>query len=293
LKGTYPEDLLQKEIEQIISRPLREIKECVLGLLPHIPEDILHALSTDRRKTVRLLAAHLHSLLLEAEREKDRLQKMMRYEKDLFASGYRFIAGVDEAGVAPLAGPVVAAAAMLPQNYFLNGLNDSKRILASEKRETLAAQLKKDAIGWACGSAEPEEIDRWNIYRASLLAMSRAVRALAKTPDFVLVDARTIPHCTIPQKAIVHGDALSVSIAAASLIAKTTRDRHMREMDTLFPGYGFASHKGYPTPEHLKALQKLGPLPIHRRSFAPVRQSLQTDPRQKAFFAVTGPEDDA
>lgn len=281
-----------KKIDHMISRPLNEIREYVLGLRPPVPEDIIHILSQDQRKTVRLLAAQLRNINLDAAKEKERLQKMMRYEKDLFASGYRLIAGVDEAGVAPLAGPVVAAAAILPQGYFLKDLNDSKKITNAEKREHLAAQLKQDALCWACGFAEPAEIDRWNIYRADLLAMSRAVNSLAKTPDFILVDARTIPHCTIPQKAIVHGDALSASIAAASLIAKTTRDRHMCEMDKKYPGYGFSSHKGYPTPEHLQALRKMGPLPIHRRSFGPVQKSLQIDPCQKTFFTETDPEAD-
>jgi ribonuclease HII len=292
LRDTLREDPLGKEIDHIISRPMKEIREYVLGLLPPVPEAIIHTLSKDHRKTVRFLAAHLQKVTLGAAREKERLHKMMRYERDLFSAGYRVIAGVDEAGVAPLAGPVVAAAAILPRAYFLKDLNDSKKILASEKREKLATQLKQDAICWACGFAEPGEIDRWNIYRASLLAMSRAVNSLAKTPDFILVDARTIPHCPVPQKAIVHGDALSASIAAASLIAKTTRDRHMCEMDKKYPGYGFASHKGYPTPDHIQALREMGPLPIHRRSFGPVRKSLGIDPRQKGLFAEFDPEAD-
>lgn len=290
LISAFREDSLGKEIEAIISKPLREVKEHVMGLLPRIPEEIIRALSKDRRKTARQLAEHLVSLSRKTECEKERLQKMMRYENDLFSSGCRLIAGVDEAGVAPLAGPVVAAAAILPQDYFLEGLNDSKKIPASGKREMLATRIKQEAVCWACGVADPEEIDRWNIYRSSLLAMSRAVKTLAKTPDFILVDARTIPHCSVPQKAIVHGDALSASIAAASLIAKTTRDRLMCEMDCMYPGYGFASHKGYPTPQHLKALRELGPLPIHRKSFSPVRDSLRIDPCQKALFTETFPE---
>jgi ribonuclease HII len=173
---------------------------------------------------------------------------------------------------------------VLPPGYTLNGLNDSKKIPTMKKRDILAERIKLDAVCWASGFAEVEEIDRLNVYRSGLLAMSRAVAALPEKPEYILVDARTIPHCSIPQKAIVHGDALSASIAAASLIAKTTRDRYMLEMDRAYSGYGFAAHKGYPTPDHLRALQRLGPLPIHRKSFAPVREALQMDPVQRPLF---------
>jgi ribonuclease HII len=164
------------------------------------------------------------------------------------------VAGVDEAGMAPLAGPVVAGAVILPQNYKLRGLNDSKKILDPEKRDELAAQIKQDAFCWSVGFAEVEEIDKINIYHAGLLAMQRAVAGLSSQPDFILVDARKIPNCTTPQRGIIRGDALSASIAAASIIAKTTRDAHMLELDRLYSGYGLASHKGYPTPEHCRAL---------------------------------------
>jgi ribonuclease HII len=163
-------------------------------------------------------------------------------------------------------------------------LNDSKKILKESKREYLAARIKQEAISWAVGRTEAEEIDRINIYQSGLLAMRRAVEGLHLAPDYVLVDARSIPHCSHPQKGIIHGDALSASIAAASIIAKTTRDIHMAEMDRLYPGYGFASHKGYPTPDHLKVLKERGALPIHRKTFAPVREALSTHLRQKALF---------
>ena len=201
------------------------------------------------------------------------------------------VAGVDEAGMAPLAGPVVAGAVILPQNYKLRGLNDSKKILDPEKRDELAAQIKQDAFCWSVGFAEVEEIDKINIYHAGLLAMQRAVAGLNSQPDFILVDARKIPNCTTPQRGIIRGDALSASIAAASIIAKTTRDAHMLELDRLYSGYGLASHKGYPTPEHCRALKELGALPIHRRSFARVRQALGLDPIQTELFGDPDAED--
>jgi ribonuclease HII len=186
--------------------------------------------------------------------------------------------------MAPLAGPVVAAAVILPQDYKLVGLNDSKKILDEAKREAMAAEIKRDALCWAVGRAEVEEIDRLNIYHAGLLAMRRAIEGLTVKPDFALVDARRIPECPCPQRGIVHGDLLSASIAAASIVAKTTRDAHMAELDKQYPGYGLASHKGYPTPAHYKALNELGVLPIHRRSFAPIRQALGLDPVQTEMF---------
>jgi len=174
---------------------------------------------------------------------------------------------------------------VVPQNYKLRGLNDSKKILDPEMREELAAQIKQDAVCWSFGFAEVEEIDKINIYHAGLLAMQRAVNGLNCAPDFVLVDARKIPHCPAPQRGIIRGDALSASIAAASIIAKTTRDAHMLEMDALYQGYGFASHKGYPTPEHCRALKELGAVAIHRRSFGRVREALGLDPIQTEMFA--------
>jgi ribonuclease HII len=186
--------------------------------------------------------------------------------------------------MAPLAGPVVAGAVILPRNYKLRGLNDSKKILDPTKRDELAAQIKSDAVCWSVGFADVEEIDRINIYHAGLLAMQRAFEGLSFSPDFVLVDARKIPNCPTPQRGIIRGDALSASIAASSIIAKTTRDAHMLELDQMYEGYGFASHKGYPTPEHCRALKELGALPIHRRSFARVRQALGLDPIQEELF---------
>jgi len=215
---------------------------------------------------------------------KTRPGSLLRFERELWKKGVQLIAGVDEAGVGPLAGPVVAAAVILPRDYRLRGLNDSKKIASEKRREDLAACIKRDAIAWALGRAEVREIDLYNIYHAGLLAMRRAVDGLPFAPDHLLVDARQIPACAIPQRGIVRGDALSASIAAASIIAKTTRDAYMRELDHLYPGYGFASHKGYPTAEHLRILKQRGALPVHRRTFAPVRSVLGLSPVQGRLF---------
>ena len=232
----------------------------------------------------RQLARRIRERYRENRAEGQRLHFLLRFEIELWANGYGLVAGVDEAGMAPLAGPVVAGAVILPQNYKLRGLNDSKKILDPEKRDELAVQIKQDAICWSVGIAEVEEIDKINIYHAGLLAMQRAVQGLSCIPDFILVDARKIPNCQVPQRGIIRGDALSASIAAASIIAKTTRDAHMLELDQVYSGYGLATHKGYPTPEHCRLLKARGALPIHRRSFARVREALGLDPIQPELF---------
>ncbi len=208
---------------------------------------------------------------------------LLKFEKELWGEGVALIAGVDEAGVGPLAGPVVAGAVILPREFGLRDLNDSKK-LGQKTRRDLSVEIKTGALAWAVGIAEVEEIDRLNIYRAGLLAMRRAVCGLSRRPDFILVDARTIPDCEIGQRGIIRGDELSASIAAASIIAKTTRDAIMVELDREFPGYGFASHKGYATPEHFRALRERGALPVHRRSFRPVREALGIEPVQNPLF---------
>ena len=182
-------------------------------------------------------------------------------------------AGVDEAGRGPLAGPVIAAAVVLDRRRTIRGLADSKT-LSNKQRERLAAEIKRRAAAWAIGRAEVDEIDRLNILQASLLAMQRAVHALPEPPDLALVDGRHSPQLTCRVRAFVRGDARIRAISAASILAKVTRDAIMRDLDSLYPGYGFARHKGYPTRVHFAALAKLGACPVHRRSFAPVRQAL-------------------
>jgi len=271
-------------VEDLLSKSIPELRELFLERLRPVPKGLLEALEVDTRQGAHHLAKRIRGRYRTNRSEGQRLHTLLRFEIELWAQGYSLVAGVDEAGMAPLAGPVVAGAVILPQNYKLRGLNDSKKILDHEMREELAAQIKQDAVCWSYGFAEVEEIDRINIYHAGLLAMQRAVQGLTCLPDFVLVDARRIPQCPSPQRGIIHGDALSASIAAASIIAKTTRDAHMLELDTLYAGYGFASHKGYPTPEHCRALKDLGALPIHRRSFGRVREVLGLDPIQNVLF---------
>jgi ribonuclease HII len=200
-----------------------------------------------------------------------RLRCTLRYEKKAWESGARLVAGVDEVGRGSLFGCVVAAAVILDPGYRVRGLRDSK-LLLPERREVLAQRIREHAVAWAVAAVDAARIDQINIYQASRAAMRDAVMALAPTPDHLLIDALKI-ECELPQDAIIHGDALSASIAAASILAKVERDRMMCEWDAVFPQYGLASHKGYSTPKHLAALRELGPTPLHRQSFAPVWQN--------------------
>lgn len=184
------------------------------------------------------------------------------------------IAGVDEAGRGPLAGPVVAAAVILDPMRPIQGLRDSKK-LTEEQRERLAPLIRERALDWSVAHATVEEIDELNILQATMLAMKRAVAGLTVRPNLVLVDGNRVPHLDIAVNAIVGGDDKIASISAASIIAKTTRDQWLVELDRRYPEYGFARHKGYGTPEHIAALRKYGPLPEHRKTFAPVRQILE------------------
>jgi len=278
-------------LEELLQKSIPELSELFIGRRRPVPKGLLEALEIDSRQGAKQLAKRIRGRYRSNRSEGQRLHVLLRFELELWTEGYSMVAGVDEAGMAPLAGPVVAGAVILPQNYKLRGLNDSKKILDPEKRDELAAQIKQDAFCWSVGFAEVEEIDKITIYHAGLLAMQRAVAGLNSQPDFILVDARKIPNCTTPQRGIIRGDALSASIAAASIIAKTTRDAHMLELDRLYSGYGLASHKGYPTPEHCRALKELGALPIHRRSFARVRQALGLDPIQTELFGDPDAED--
>jgi ribonuclease HII len=193
-------------------------------------------------------------------------ERFAPFEQRCREAGYCHICGVDEAGRGPLAGDVFAAAVLLPAAYDLPGLNDSKR-LAPKRREALFAQIQSQAVAWAVSSASVEEIEALNILQASLLAMRRAVAALHAPCDFALVDGNRLPALEIPGQAIIKGDSLCASIAAASILAKVSRDRAMAFHDAQYPGYGFAQHKGYGTKAHYEALATLGPCPIHRKSF--------------------------
>jgi ribonuclease HII len=271
-------------LDQLLAKSIPELKERFVDRERPVPKGLIEALESDARQGAQQLAKQIRERWRKNRAEGQRLHNLLRFEIELWAEGFNLVAGVDEAGMAPLAGPVIAAACILPRDYKLRGLNDSKQILDETLRYQLAKQIKADAIAWSVGRAEVEEIDQLNIYHAGLLAMRRAVEGLASQPDFVLVDARRIPYCTAPQRGIIKGDTLSASIAAASIIAKTTRDALMCEFDAVHPGYNFASHKGYPTPEHCRLLKELGAVSIHRRSFARVREVLGLDPIQTEMF---------
>jgi len=200
-----------------------------------------------------------------------RLRCTLRYEKRAWELGAKLVAGVDEVGRGSLFGCVVAAAVILDPAYRLRGLRDSK-LLPAERREVLAERIREHAVAWSVAAVDAGRIDQINIYQASRVAMREAVLQLAPAADHLLVDALKLD-CELPQNAIIHGDALSASIAAASILAKVERDRMMCEWDAVFPAYGLASHKGYSTPKHLAALREFGPTPLHRQSFAPVWQN--------------------
>jgi len=199
------------------------------------------------------------------------LRCTLKYEKLAWASGAKLVAGVDEVGRGSLFGPVVAAAVVLDSSYRIRGLRDSK-LLPAERREVLAERIREHAVAWSVAAVDAARIDQINIYQASRVAMQEAVSLLNPAADHLLIDAMKL-HCDLPQRAIIHGDALSASIAAASILAKVERDKMISAWDPVFPVYGLASNKGYSTAKHLAALREHGPSPLHRQSFAPVWQA--------------------
>ena len=206
------------------------------------------------------------------------MRKSPNFEEEaaLWRQGRRHIAGVDEVERGPLAGPVVAAAVVLSaemQPSWLHQVRDSKQV-SPKKREVLAEHIHVEAVAVGIGVIAPKEIDAWGIVPATKLAMCTAIKALEVPVDFLLIDAVGLPETNLPQKSIIKGDTLSLSIASASIVAKVHRDRLMAEYESVYPGYGFARHKGYPTPEHLNSLQQMGCCPIHRRSFGPVQKAV-------------------
>ena len=215
-----------------------------------------------------------------------RLRCTLKYEKIAWASGAKLVAGIDEVGRGSLFGPVVAAAVVLDPCYRIRGLRDSKLLLA-ERREVLSERIREHAVAWAIAAVDAARIDQINIYHASRLAMREAVLQLNPASDYLLIDAMRLD-CDLPQQAIIHGDALSASIAAASILAKVERDRMISEWDPVFPIYGLRSNKGYSTPKHLAALREHGPSPLHRQSFAPVWNA--PVPQEVLQFMLQDPE---
>ena len=241
-----------------------EIKKILQAATVQELPEFINTYSADERAGVRKLAETASRRLAALEQEKLRIEGLRVYERQY--GNYDYICGVDEAGRGPLAGPVVAGAVILPRDCRILYINDSKQ-LSEKKREELYDIILEQALSWSVGYASPERIDEINILQATYEAMREAIGRLACKPDILLNDAVTIPRVSIPQVPIVKGDAKSISIGAASIIAKVTRDRMMRDYDKIFPEYGFAGNKGYGSAEHMEALRKYGPAPIHRRSF--------------------------
>lgn len=245
---------------------LTELKKWLQEEGPFNEETLEDLLKRDRRKGARdLIRKRLNSLKRNRE-EEARLEKLIFYEKQLWDKGVKFIAGVDEAGRGPLAGPVVAAAVILPVNKKIYGARDSKQ-LTPPKREDLFLQIREEALCCSLGIVDVSYIDKFNIFRAGLEAMRRALVGLEIKPQHILTDAFTVPGISIHQSPLVKGDTLSLSVACASILAKVTRDKLMVDYHNQFPQYGFAQHKGYPTREHFEAIKKHGISPIHRHSF--------------------------
>ncbi|MET4788413.1 ribonuclease HII [Bradyrhizobium japonicum] len=241
-------------------------------------EQVLRA---DSRAGARAILASIDRRRFENRSEGQRLRKMLRFETSLWESGHRAVAGVDEAGMSPLAGPVSAAAVILKPGTRIIGIDDSKRLDAAA-REELAKEIKEKAESWSVAFVEVEEIDAINIYWAGIQAMQRAVQGLGETPQHLLIDAKQLKEIDIPQQPIIKGDSKSASIAAASILAKVERDAVMRMLDAHHPGYGFADHKGYPVKAHYEALARLGACAAHRRSFGPVRNVLGLTPMSRS-----------
>ncbi|WP_321383985.1 ribonuclease HII [uncultured Enterococcus sp.] len=247
---------------------IKEIREALKDIHSH-DDARLSSWAADERSGVQQALNQWERKMLKLEKEKALLQKLSIFENEAKAEGYRLIAGIDEVGRGPLAGPVVAAAVILPENCELLGVNDSKQ-LSLKKREELYEQIQTHAIAIGIGVVDHQEIDKINIYQASKKAMTIAVEDLEFVPDYLLIDAMEL-ELKVPQKKLIKGDARSVSIAAASIVAKVCRDRLMEDYAKLFPGYGFERNAGYGTKEHLEGIQQNGICPIHRKTFAPIK----------------------
>lgn len=247
-------------------KSVKEIKELVDNLSTDKYLEYIDILRNDERKSVQNIAVKLAKKLDNIRREDERLENINIYENEGYSKGYVYIGGIDEAGRGPLAGPVVASVVVFKANTKIEGVNDSKK-LSEAKRDELFDIIKEEALDYGIGIVNHEEIDEFNILNATYMAMKKAVNCLDKTPDYLLIDAATIPGIDIDQKPLIKGDSKSISIAAASILAKVTRDSIMYQYDEMYPEYGFKSHKGYGTKEHYEAIEKHGITPIHRKSF--------------------------
>ncbi|WP_394232549.1 ribonuclease HII [Niallia oryzisoli] len=248
---------------------IKEIEEKLVTIKDEQDEFFLQ-LQQDERKGVQAIIKRWKRVRELEKLHHDKFITMTAFEKKYRQEGYQLIAGIDEVGRGPLAGPVVAAAVILPSDFYLPGIDDSKK-LTEQKREQFYTHIKETAIAIGLGIIDNAEIDAINIFAATKKAMSQAVSQLMPKPDFLLIDAVKLD-TPYPLEAIIKGDGLSISIAAASIVAKVTRDRILKEYDILYPNYGFASNSGYGTKEHLEAIQAYGITPIHRKSFAPIKE---------------------
>lgn len=250
---------------------IKEIKERLEKM--HSTEDpFFKEIEQDERKGVQNAIKQWHKKSDARQALIEKFQRMSKFENEAIQAGFEMIAGIDEVGRGPLAGPVVAAAVILDPNKPIIGLDDSKKI-SEKKRYALVKEINEKAIAVSIAAADPDEIDRLNILQATKLAMSRSVEQLKVKPDFLLIDAESI-HLPIEQKAIIKGDANSNSIAAASIVAKVARDEMMKKYDQQYPGYDLGNNVGYGTKAHLEGLEEFGPSPIHRQTFAPVKNYL-------------------
>ncbi|MGL6107426.1 ribonuclease HII [Romboutsia sp.] len=247
-------------------KSVKEIKEIIDALDTSKYLEYIDILRSDERKSVQNLALKMAKKLDAIRREDERLEAINTYENEGYNKGYLYIGGIDEAGRGPLAGPVVASIVVFKANTKIEGVNDSKK-LSEAKREELFDIIKDQALDYGIGIVNNEEIDEFNILNATYMAMKKAINCLEKTPDYLLIDATTIPGVEVAQNPIIKGDSKSISIAAASILAKVTRDNIMYHYEDMYPGYGFKSHKGYGTKEHYEAIEKQGICPIHRKSF--------------------------
>ncbi|MFZ5814851.1 MAG: ribonuclease HII [Bacillota bacterium] len=256
---------------------LKKLQNLIAERGPEFYPEVIRALGEDPRGGAQKLVKYCRSRLEEWERERDRITRMFSYERQLWAMGYKRVAGLDEVGRGPLAGPVVAAAVILPGEVVLPGLDDAKR-LSPRRRQELYQQIRETAVAVGVGMVHPEGIDEASVMLATYRALIKAVGDLSVTPAYLLIDALHLPNVTQPQAPVVGGENQSCSIAAASIVAKVVRDEYMIEMDRHYPEYGFANHKGYGTAEHRAALERFGPCPIHRKAAGELRDALPLIP---------------
>ncbi len=264
---------------------INEVKELLAGTPT---SEQLAELKADERSGVQKLLAAYYKRLEKAAQEKERFTKMLSYEKKYYAQGIQYVAGVDEAGRGPLAGPLVIAAVILPQDVFISGLNDSKQLSAA-KRDKLYDEVLAKAVAIEVNIVSVSNIDKYNIYTATQRGMAEVLEHLPVRPRVALIDAMPVEAKGMETVSIIHGDALSASIAAASIIAKVTRDRIMERMDVLYPAYGFASNKGYGSGAHMQAIAEYGATKWHRRSYEPVK-SMQLEPVVAAVNELYSPQ---